>query len=58
VLVAEGTRDVGLERSARSKERRMHDILAEIESEASRGQVSAPPAPKVQTRIDEFESLR
>ena len=42
VLVAEGTRDVGLERSARSKERRMHDVLEEIEEEARRGTLPPP----------------
>ncbi len=54
VLVAEGTRDVGLERSARSKERRMHDVLAEIEEEALRGTLPPPPPPRVQKLIDEF----
>jgi ERCC4-related helicase len=54
VLVAEGTRDVGLERSAKSKERRMHDVLEEIEEEARRGTLPPPPAPTVQRRMDEF----
>ena len=55
VLVAEGTRDVGLERSAKSKERRMHDVLAEIEGEARRGTLPPPPAPTVQRSMDEFD---
>ena len=55
VLVAEGTRDVSLERSARSKERRMHDVLAEIEEEARRGTLPPPPPPTVQRRMDEFD---
>lgn len=54
VLVAEGTRDEGLERSASAKERRMHDYLEEIQSEARRGAVAAPVAPKVQRTIEEF----
>ncbi len=54
VLVAEGTRDVGLERSARSKERRMHDVLAEIEEEARRGTLPPPPPPTVQRSIEDF----
>jgi ERCC4-related helicase len=55
VLVAEGTRDVGLERSARSKERRMHDVLEEIEEEARRGTLPPPPPPTVQRLMDEFD---
>ncbi|MCI4339668.1 MAG: DEAD/DEAH box helicase [Thermoplasmata archaeon] len=55
MLVAEGTRDVGLERSARSKERRMHDVLEEIEEEARRGTLPPPPPPTVQRSIDEFD---
>ncbi len=55
VLVAEGTRDEGLERSARSKERRMHDLLEEIEAESKGGRrLPPPPTPKVQTLLDEF----
>ncbi len=55
VLVAEGTRDVSLERSARSKERRMHDLLEEIQSEMDRGRPPPPPpAHRVQSVLDEF----
>ena len=54
VLIAEGTRDVGLERSARTKERRMHDLLEQIEEESQRGALPPPPAPRKQTSIDEF----
>jgi ERCC4-related helicase len=54
VLVAEGTRDVGLERSAKSKERRMHDVLEEIEEESRRGALPPPPPPTVQRLMDEF----
>src|SRR5579871_4678320 len=55
VLVAEGTRDVGLERSARSKERRMHDLLEEIQTEARKGRLPPPPpAPAYQRTLGEF----
>lgn len=55
VLVAEGTRDESLERSARSKERRMHDVLEEIEVAATKGHLPPPPPPpKVQTHLEEF----
>ena len=55
VLVAEGTRDVGLDRSAFSRERRMHEMLVEVQSEIERGH--APPAPepkRVQRLLSEF----
>ncbi len=55
VLVAEGTRDVGLERSARGKERRMHDLLEEIQSEARKGRLPPPPPPPAYQRtLTEF----
>lgn len=54
VLVAEGTRDESLERSAGSKERRMHDVLEQVEAESRRGALPPPPAPNVQTRLEEF----
>lgn len=44
VLVAEGTRDVGLARSAGARERRMHEMLEGVEEEARRGTLP-PPAP-------------
>lgn len=55
VLVAEGTRDVSLDRSARSKERRMHDLLEEIQAEMARGRAPPPPPERrVQSVLDEF----
>ncbi|MGP8078296.1 MAG: helicase-related protein [Thermoplasmata archaeon] len=55
VLVAEGTRDVGLHRSAFARERRMHEMLERVESEASRGRLpAAPPAKPVQRLLSEF----
>ncbi len=55
VLVAEGTRDVGLNRSASARERRMHEMLVEVQSEVEKGR--APPHPdrkSVQTVLSEF----
>jgi len=55
VLVAEGTRDVGLHRSAFARERRMHEMLEEVQSEAEKG--VGPPAPeprRVQRLLSEF----
>jgi len=55
VLVAEGTRDVGLHRSAFSRERRMHDLLLEVQSEVERGHPVPPPEPKrVQRLLSEY----
>ncbi|HEV2519941.1 MAG TPA: DEAD/DEAH box helicase [Thermoplasmata archaeon] len=54
VLVAEGTRDVGLQRSARGKERRMHEMLEQIELEAQSGTMRAPPPHVVQRSLEEF----
>jgi len=46
---------VGLERSARSKERRMHDLLEEIQTEARKGRLPPPPpAPAYQRTLGEF----
>ncbi len=54
VLVAEGTRDVGLQRAASSRERRMHAMLEQVESDAAAGRGLAPPRPKtVQTTLSE-----
>ncbi|MCI4356501.1 MAG: DEAD/DEAH box helicase [Thermoplasmata archaeon] len=54
VLVTEGTRDVGLDRASRGKERRMHEMLERVEAEA-RGGTLAPVAPRaVQRVLDEF----
>ena len=55
VLVAAGTRDVGLNRSASSKERRMHEMLLEVQSEVEKGRAPPPPERKrVQLMLDEF----
>jgi len=55
VLVAEGTRDVGLHRSAFSRERRMHEMLVEVQSEVAKGHAPPPPEPKrVQRLLSEF----
>ncbi|MGB6501666.1 MAG: helicase-related protein [Thermoplasmata archaeon] len=55
VLVAEGTRDVGLHRGASSRERRMHEMLERVESEAAHGRLpSAPPGKPVQRLLSEF----
>ncbi len=52
VLVAEGTRDVGLHRAASARERRMHDMLEKVQADAESGQGLAPPRPKtVQTTL-------
>ncbi len=55
VLVAEGTRDVSLNRAASSRERRMHDMLEKVQADAEHGQ--GPPAPeprRVQRVLNEF----
>ena len=55
VLVAEGTRDVGLHRSAFARERRMHDLLVEVQADVERGNAPSPPEPKrVQRLLSEF----
>jgi len=55
VLVAEGTRDVGLHKSAFARERRMHEMLERVESEMGHGRPPAPPAAKpVQRLLSEF----
>jgi ERCC4-related helicase len=55
VLVATGTRDVGVLRSARSREKRMLDLLERVQREALAGKLpSAPPAHAVQTSLSEF----
>ncbi|HXW67113.1 MAG TPA: helicase-related protein [Thermoplasmata archaeon] len=52
VLVAQGTRDVGLQRAATARERRMHAMLEEVQEEAARGRGLPPPKPKtVQTTL-------
>jgi ERCC4-related helicase len=55
VLVAEGTRDVGLHRAASARERRMHDLLEKVQNDAERGHVPSAPEPRrVQTSLNEF----
>jgi ERCC4-related helicase len=56
VLVAEGTRDVGLDRSSRGKERRMHEMLERLEEEARAGTVPPPAPHAVQRQLDEFRA--
>jgi Fanconi anemia group M protein len=52
VLVAEGTRDVGLNRAASARERRMHEMLEKVQADALAGRGLAPPRPKtVQTTL-------
>jgi len=55
VLVAEGTRDVGLHRGASGRERRMHEMLERVQAEASAAGRLAPPAAKsFQRQLTEF----
>jgi Fanconi anemia group M protein len=56
VLVAQGTRDVGLQRGAGGKERRMHGMLERIEEEARRGGVRPPSPRAIQRSLEEFPS--
>jgi ERCC4-related helicase len=50
VLVAEGTRDEGLNRAASARERRMHTMLEQVERDAQSGAGLPPPRPKVVQR--------
>jgi Fanconi anemia group M protein len=55
VLVAEGTRDVGMHRSAFARERRMHEMLERVQADLSAGRMPAPPTAKpVQRLLSEF----
>lgn len=55
VLVAEGTRDAGLYRSAYGRERRMHAMLERVEADAASGRTLLPPAARsVQRTLPEF----
>lgn len=54
VLVAQGTRDVGLDRSSKGRERRMHEMLETLEAESVAGEVPGP-APKLhQTSLTDY----
>ncbi|MGA8664728.1 MAG: helicase-related protein [Thermoplasmata archaeon] len=56
VLVAEGTRDVGLNRGAVGRERRMHDMLERVQAAVAQGAPLAPPEPhRVQRVLSEFD---
>jgi ERCC4-related helicase len=46
VLVAEGTRDEGLNRASSAREKRMHRMLEQVEADAQTGRGLAPPKPK------------
>ncbi|MGA8542181.1 MAG: helicase-related protein [Thermoplasmata archaeon] len=46
VLVAEGTRDEGLNRASSAREKRMHRMLEQVEADALAGRGLAPPRPK------------
>ncbi len=55
VLVAEGTRDVGLHRASGARERRMHELLEQVQEEALRGRPPSPPsARRTQKLLSEF----
>jgi ERCC4-related helicase len=55
VLMAEGTRDLGLHRAAFARERRMHELLERVEMEAAQGRTPPPAPPKrVQRLLSEF----
>jgi ERCC4-related helicase len=55
VLVAQGTRDVGLHRGASARERRMHEMLERVQEEAVASGSLAPPPPKASQRtLSEF----
>ncbi|EQD64973.1 protein containing DNA/RNA helicase, partial [mine drainage metagenome] len=56
VLVAEGTRDVGLQRGALGRERRMHEMLERVEATVARGEDVRPPErPRIQRMLTEYE---
>jgi ERCC4-related helicase len=54
VLIAAGTRDVGMFLSARRKEKRMHDLLERVEALVRRGPLSPPLPTTVQRSLSEF----
>jgi ERCC4-related helicase len=55
VLIAEGTRDIGMHRAAQAKERRMHEMLERVQDEARAGLPPPVPTPvTAQTTLSEF----
>ncbi|MGC2035487.1 MAG: helicase-related protein [Thermoplasmata archaeon] len=54
VLIAEGTRDVGLAHVARSRERKMHEMLERVETESAKGELARAPRRAVQHSLREF----
>jgi Fanconi anemia group M protein len=54
VLIAEGTRDIGMHKAAQAKERRMHEMLERVQEEAQEGLAPPPPPPTAQTTLSEF----
>ncbi len=51
VLVADGTPDVGLHKSAFARERRMHEMLEQVEASAGHGGSLPPPEPKRRQKL-------
>jgi ERCC4-related helicase len=51
VLVADGTRDVGLHRASFARERRMHEMLERVQYEAEHGRAPPPPEPKRRQKL-------
>ncbi|HTT35920.1 MAG TPA: hypothetical protein VMH78_08675, partial [Thermoplasmata archaeon] len=54
VLVSAGTRDEGLQKSAGRRERRMHEMLEEVEAEARSGTLAPPVRTTKQRALSEF----
>ena len=54
VLLAEGTRDIGMFLTARRKEKRMHDMLEKVEEQARQGPLAPPIPAAVQRSLEEF----
>jgi Fanconi anemia group M protein len=56
VLVAQGTRDEGMNRGALARERRMHEMLERVQASVAHGASLPPPEPRlVQMRLPEPE---
>ncbi len=51
VLVADGTRDVGLHRASFSRERRMHELLERVQYESEHGHAPALPEPRRRQKL-------